>query len=1021
MHIADFSVRNSVLVNLLMGAIIIIGFVFALVLPLELFPSIKLEIVTVRTVFPGASAEDIEQLITIPVEEEIKNVSGIKVLRSTSSEGLSAVTAEIYTGEDIKKISQDIDSNISRIKDKLPEDSEEPIVDEVDANFPLINVAISGDVPRSVLRKKALSLQDQLLLVNGVDNIIASGLEEPVFWVNLDYSKMRQFGITINEVSAAIGNRNLDLPGGGFTQGKSELIVRTKGKVESVEDLVNIPVSSDPMGRQVFLGDISDIELGEEKPTTLSRVNGLSGISFWVNKQKNVDAIDTVKKIEELTREFEKSLPDSIEINLTNDESYWVKKRYQTMLKSGAAGLVLVLLFLGLFLNRKAAFIASLGIPVSFLGAFILMQLNGMTINLLSMFGLIMVLGIVVDDSIIVVENVQRYIAQGMKPKDAAIKGTKEVALPVLATVLTNIAAFIPLLFATGLVGEFLSVIPTVAIFALLFSLVEALLIMPAHCAEWLRPRSAFEKRLGWFHKIRSRYLKGLIFVLANRYVVVPCFLVIFFITIFIFIRIPNVMFYQHDTSELRIRVENPSQSNLEYTETSVKKIEEIIKENVPDHVLKNIVSLVGLDLTGQATSSGDHIATIIVQYEDFEKRKENAIELSNKARDETLKNVAGPKQVEYIIEAGLPTGKPVEVRIQGNDINTLKSISARVQEFLKRQKGVFGISDDLLWGKPEVRVEVDERKAAIFGLDTTRIAREVRTLVDGMTVAQTRIGKEEADINLKYKTGDVNFVSLLELHQIQTPEGGIVSLGAVANIINSPSILDIKRYDSQRAATVKAEVDQKITTSAEANEKVKQYLNSIIGEYPGYSYSLGGEAEEYAQTIGDILRAALVAIILIYLILASILRSYFQPFIIMSILPFTLIGVITGILIRGEPITLPAIIGTVALLGIVVNDSLVLMDFINKRVKTMQSKVMAVAFSAKHRFRPIILTTLTTFGGLSSLMFVYRGEASFLAPMAISLGFGLLFATVILLYLIPALYLILDDVLQHFKRKYGI
>ncbi|MGH7885817.1 MAG: efflux RND transporter permease subunit, partial [Thermodesulfobacteriota bacterium] len=436
-----------------MGAVIIIGFVFALVLPLELFPSIKLEIVTVRTVFPGASAEDIEQLVTIPIEEEIKNISGIKVLKSTSSEGLSSVTVELQTGEDTKKILQDIDSKVSRIKDKLPEDAEEPIVEEVDADFPLINVGISGDVPRKVLRDNAIRLEDELLLVNGVDNIIASGMEEPVFWVNLDYQKMRQFGLNVEQVSSAINKKNLDLPGGGFKQGKVELIVRTKGKINSAEDLLDIPINSDSMGRQVFLRDIAAIELSEKKASSLSRVNGLSAITFWVNKQKNIDAIETVKKIDALTREFKKTLPDSMEINLTNDESYWVKKRFQTMLKSGALGLVLVLLFLGLFLNKKAAFIASLGIPVSFLGAFILMQLNGMTINLLSMFGLIMVLGIVVDDSIIVVENVERYISEGMNPKDAAIKGTKEVAWPVLATVLTNIAAFIPLLFATGLIG----------------------------------------------------------------------------------------------------------------------------------------------------------------------------------------------------------------------------------------------------------------------------------------------------------------------------------------------------------------------------------------------------------------------------------------------------------------------------------------------------------------------------------------------------------------------------------------
>ncbi|NIP32219.1 MAG: hypothetical protein GTO02_22885 [Candidatus Dadabacteria bacterium] len=1018
MHIAEFSVKNSVVVNLLMGAIILIGIAFALVLPLELFPSIKLEIVTVKTVFPGASAEDIEQLISIPIEEEIKNISGIKLVKSTSSEGLSSITVELNSGEDVKKITQDIDSKVSRIQDELPEDAEEPVVEEVTPTFPLINVAISGtDVPRKELRSYALRLKDELLLVKGVDNLISSGLSDLVFWVNLDIYKMKQYGISVEQIKNSIRQKNLDLPGGGVKQDKIELLVRTKGKVNNISDLQNIPISKSVKAKHVFLGDISTIELGEEKVSSIARINGKPAITFWVNKQKDVDAIKTVQSINELVLQFKKTVPDSIEIDLTNDESYWVKKRFETMLKSGGLGLMFVLVLLGLFLNKKAALIAALGIPVSFLGAFILMKFNGITINLLSMFGLIMVLGIVVDDAIIVVENVQRYIAKGMDPIPAAIKGTKEVALPVIATVLTNIAAFIPLLFATGLIGEFLSVIPKVAIFALLFSLVEALLIMPSHCADWLKP-AVKKNSKNWITKFRSVYLKSLYFVLRNRYVVVFAFFIIFVLAVMIFRQMPNVMFYLHDTSEARIKVENPSQSSIEYTTSSVIEIENIIKENIPKHVLKNIVSMVGLDITGEATGVGDHLATIIVQYEDFEKREENAIDLSNNVRDITISNVVGPKQIDFIIEAGLPTGKPVDIRVRGNNLEILKQISFKVQQFLEKQAGVSGINDDLVWGKPEIKVQVDERKAGIFGLDTGLVAEEVRTLVDGLTVAQTRIGKEEADINLKYNLSSVNFISLLVSHQILTPSKGWVSLGTIADISESPSILDIKRSDSQRTVSIQAEVDQKITTSNEVNENASIYLNKILEDYPGYSYTLGGEEEEYQQTMEDFKRASIAAVVLIYLILASILGSYFQPFIIMSILPFTMIGVITGILIRGEPITLPAIIGMVALLGIVVNDSLLLMDFINKRARKLNRRMMAVVYSAKYRFRPIILTTLTTFGGLSSLMFVKRGEASFLAPMAISLGFGLLFSTIILLILVPSLYLILDDIIKLIKRK---
>lgn len=1001
----------------MMVSIIFIGILLARTLPLELFPSIKLETVTITTVFPGASAEDIEKLVSIPIEEEINSISGIKVVRSVSSEGRSFVVAELETGEDTQLIAQDINSQISRIKDKLPDDAEEPIVEEVKSSFPIINVGIAGEVDKKVLRSHALRLRDKLQLLTGVETITTSGMGEPVFWIYLDPLKLRQNEISAEQIATAIRLKSVDLPGGGISQGNYEFLVRTKGRVDKVEDLINIPVKKNPNGKHVLLRDVARIELGEETARTKARVNGLPAITFLINKEKNIDAIETVALIRETIKDFKRTVPESIEIYDTNDSSYWVKKRFNTMLTSGGIGLVFVMICLGAFLNLRAAIIAALGIPVSFLGAFILMKLNGVTLNLLSMFGLILVLGIVVDDAIIVVENIQRYISQGMEPFKAAIRGTKEVALPVIATILTNIAAFIPLLSATGLVGEFLSIIPTVAIFALLVSLLEALVILPSHCADYLKPQKNKSSRR-WVFKIRKIYLRGLFFAIRKRYIVVLAFVFIFLLSTFIIRKLPLVFFYIGDTSEFIVRVENPSQSNLDYTEESIKQIEKIVHETIPDHAHQNTLSLLGLDIsTGQVPGFGDHLGSMIVEYEDFEKRSENGRDLMNEVRRKSDRTVIDPYKVDYIISAGPPTGKPIEARILGSNFNILKGISYKAQQFLRDIPGVYGISDNLIWGKPEVKIVVNEAKAAIYGVDTTTVAREVRTLVDGLTVATTRVGKEETDINIKYELPDENIVSLLESHQIRTPGGGWVTIGAIAEIDNAPSMLDIKRYDYQRAVSVTGEVDQKITTSDEVNTKLSEFLDNTLKDYPGYSYKLGGEAEEFQKTLSDIKRAAYVAVVLIYLILASILKSYTQPLIIMSILPFTLIGVITGILVRGEPNSLPAIIGTVALLGIVVNDSLVLMDFINKRVAKM-NRVVAVVLSAKHRFRPIVLTTVTTFLGLASLMFVKRGEQAFLAPMAIALGFGLAFATLILLYLIPCLYLILDDFIKWIKQK---
>ncbi|MXZ48085.1 MAG: efflux RND transporter permease subunit [Candidatus Dadabacteria bacterium] len=1014
MHIANFSVRNSFFVNLLMGAIILIGLLFSFSLPLELFPSVKLEMVTVTTSFPGSSAEDVENLVSVPIEQQIKNVSGVKIVKSVSSEGFSRVTAEVYPGEDTRRIAWEIDSKINLIADDLPEDTEKPVTKEQKASFPLVSVSVSGDMPRDILYSSARRLRDELALLDGIDNVTSVGLPDPAIWVYLDYPKMVQFGLGIKEISDAINARNLDIPGANFTGNSADFLLRTEGKIRSVEDLLNIPVARSVEGKHVLLRDVATVTLGEQREDLRSRINGRPAITFWVEKQKDVDILDTVDRIRELTEKYENQFPEDLEITLAFDRSHWVKSRLRTMLKSGALGFVLVVILLTLFLDRKAAFIAALGIPVSFLGAAILMKMTGTTLNVLSMFGLIMMLGMVVDDAIIVVENVQRYISRGMEPLRAAVVGTKEVAWPVVATVLTNIAAFTPLLLATGLIGQFLSVIPKVAIFALCFSLFEALVIMPSHCADWLPANGTTRSPRGNapLLRVRGLYLRGLLFALRNRYAVIGCFTAIFAVSVFMFVRIPNVMFYLHDIEEIMVRVENPPSSSLEHTTASVAQVEEAVRHSIPAHVLKNTLSMVGLDMSDPDNmfSTGDHVASVLVEYEDYSARKENAVELSEIAESRAREMVTGAKQIDFLMTVGPPTGKPVDVKISGDDISVLMEIASRIREYLSNQPGVSAATSNLVYGKPEARVEIDERKAGVFGIDKWNVSREIKALGDGLTVAKTRVGEEEAEINLRYGRGESSVFSV-KSHQVPTPLGRRIPIGTVAEITESKTPLEIRREKLRRTVTVTAEVDNQTTTSREVNANLSRHLDGLLENYPGYSFRFAGEEEQYTQAISDIKKASLLALLLIYLILASILRSTFQPLIIMSVLPFCITGVIIAILLRGEPMTLPAIIGMVALLGIVVNDSLLLMNFINRRAKKMPSKVVAIVFSARYRFRPIVLTTLTTFSGLFSLMFAYKGQAGILAPMAASLGFGLVFSTFVILYLVPCLYLVLDDI----------
>ena len=1019
MHIAEFSVKNPVLVNLLMGAILVVGIMAALRLPLELFPSIKLELVSVTTVFPGASAEDVEKLVTIPIEDEINDISGIKVIRSTSSEGLSQILAEIEAGEDTQKLAQDIRSEVSKVEDKLPEDAEDPITEEFDANFPLISVAIAGDVSKETLRTYGLRFEDEAKLVEGVDNVVTSGLGDPVFWVYVDPEKLRQSEISLEQIASAIDQKNLDLPGGAVEQGEAEFLVRVTGRVEEVDDLIYIPVKRNPDGRHILLKDVARIEQGEQKTRTKARVNGLPAINFWINKQKGADAIETVKGIEKIVEEFKDSKPENIEIYVTNDSSYWVQERFNTMVNSGTIGLVIVLIILALFLDFRSAFLAAVGLPVAFFGAFIIMQFTGVTLNILSMFGLILVLGIIVDDAIIVAENIQRYLQMGLPPIDAAIKGTKEVALPVVATILTNIASFLPLLIATGLIGKFMAVIPTVAIYALLVSLIEALVILPSHCADFLKPQPRNKPARKWVYKMRFYYLKSLVFSLKNRYVTVITFVLMLCLTLIIFAKIPRILFYTRDIAQYFVRVENPTWSKIDSTEESVIEVEEVVREVVPDHVLKDTVSMIGMDISNDKSDFGDHLATLIVEYEDFDKRSENGIELMEEVRQNVEAQVVGPVKMDFVSNEGPPVGKPVDFRIQGTEFSTLKGLAVEISDHLETIPGVYQASDNLIWGKPEIRINVDETRAALYGLDTRTIARAIRAAAEGLTVSQTRVGTEEADIIVKYELPSGNLMSLLESYQIPASNGGWVPLSNVVTMSTEPSMLNISRYDLERSVRITAEINEQATTASEVNSEIETYLDEKLNEHPGYSYSFGGEEEQTRESLESIQRSAIIAVLLIYIILASMLRSYTQPFIIMAVLPFALIGVMVGVLLRGEPLTLPALIGVVALLGIVVNDSLVLMTFINSRAKTM-NRVMAVALSAKHRFRPIVLTTVTTFGGLATLMIKFRGEAAFLAPMAIALGFGLVFATLITLLLIPCLYLMLDDLNIYTKKKWS-
>ena len=627
-----------------------------------------------------------------------------------------------------------------------------------------------------------------------------------------------------------------------------------------------------------------------------------------------------------------------------------------------------------------------------------------------------MVLGIVVDDAIIVVENVKRYIQKGLAPKEAAAKGAKEVAWPVIATIMTNIASLLPMLLAQCTLGIFLSIIPQVAIFALLFSLVEALTILPSHCADFVKATKDTGFFATQFEKLRRKYLRVLIACLRIKYRILGLSFGLLLLSTFILLKIPFVLLYSSDINQYLIKIQNSSNYSLNLTAEKTSQVEAIVKENTSPKLLKNYLTTLGVDFSKKPPQYGDHISNILVQFHDFEERDSNGLDSMKKIQTIVNKEIVGPASIEFVQTTGPPKGKDLDIRIIGEDTLILNEISKELKTFLKSKKGVYGVNDNLTFGKPRLSLKVNEKKAAMYGVNTTSVGKEIRLLIDGIEVDTTRINDEEAKIKLKIESEwGSQSIDNISNHLVMNSNGEFIPISNFSEAELSSNLLGISRYNRQRAASVTAEIDEDITTPREVIYSALQFYQTIQNNYPDYKLVLAGEEQDTRESLESVKRASIISILLIFLILATILRSYVQPLLIMSVLPFTIVGVTVGVLLRGDPISITGLIGVVALLGVVVNDSLILMNFINKRV-SKNGYAFSVFYSAKNRFRAIILTTLTTFGGLATLMFQTRGEAAYLAPMAISLGVGLVFATLITLVLIPALYLSFIDLKLRFS-----
>jgi len=1024
MSLPKFSVNQSLFVNLISIIVVIMGLMIVLGLNREVFPNVSFDIVSITAVYSGSTPTDVEKLITVPIEKELKEVDGIKEISSSSAAGTSMIYVKLDPDEtDKQKVIRDIKSAVDRVKD-LPKDVDDPVVTEVTSKqYPIIEVSLSGDMDERALQRYADALEDELEDIKDVAKVTKDGYRDREVQILLDPDKAAEAYVSIDEIEAALAARNISLPAGKLDTATTEYSIRTTGEFASAAEVEDVIIRANDSGNWLKVGDVARVEDTFKDESVITKTLGTRSINLVVMKKESGDAIRMVAEIKKRCGRFLEKVRDPLKISYVNDYSFYAKRRLNVLRNNAWFGLMIVIGIMLVFLERRVALLTVLGIPIAFFATFIIMNAMGMTINLISMFGLIVVLGMLVDDGIIVAENAYRYMEEGLPPREAAVKGAEEVMGAVCSAVLTTIAAFSPLLFMSGIIGKFIRNIPMVVIIALLASLVEALVILPSHLADFVRiKRDASGKIMGvkrgqaWFGKLITVYTRLITGAVRHKYRVLLGFIAM--LAICVVLAVTSLKFILFPSSGINfffIRAEAPIGTPLEKTSEMISPVEDIVAA-LPAEELDTYVTAVGKveeDRQDPFAGRASNLAQITVYLTQAQDRKRTADEIIEELREKT-RDIEGFTDFRFDkAEAGPPVGKAVEARIRGEDFGVLDRIAGEYMDHLKDVDGTTDITWDHKPGKEEIRVKVDHNKAAVTGLSIGQIARTVRAVFEGGIATKIKPVKaeEETDVTVRFDRDKTKDISVFENILVANTSGRLIPLRKVATIDKVPGTTTIHHLDGKRVVTASCNVDTTKTTSMKVNAMLMKKFRDISDRYIGYSVKYGGEQEETVDSLKSLLKAYFFAFLFVYLILASFFKSVVQPFVVMLAIPFGLIGVVFSFLVHGLPLSFLAILGVVSLNGIVVNDSIVLMDFINKLRVLGVERHESIIKAGQMRLRPVILTTVTTAGGLSTVAYGIGGKDPFLVPMAMALCWGLLFATGLTLIVIPCIYSIVDDI----------
>lgn len=1065
MNIAEFSIKNRVLVNLITIVAIVYGTIATLNMQREAFPAVDVDWVIVNTLYPGASPQEVEKLITMPIEDVLKNIDGIDTYGSGSREGYSTIFIEL---EPNLKNKDSVLNEISREVDKvvLPGDAEDPQTDEYFIMHPLIEISFTGNnITEERLREHVKSFEEIVKNIDGVGAVDRFGWRDEEISIEVDPNDLEKYYISLSQVINSINNQNVNLPGGKITSRSKELILRTVGEIEDVKGFEEIIIRTNSDGKYLKVGDVARVRETYAEERTIYKTNGSVSINLMPKKKDDGDTINIVDNIKAEVKRYRKNNGEEINIALVNDMAFYVKRRLNVLLTNGKLGLILLMITLLIFLNGRVAIVTAIGIPFAFLTALLFMSFLNVSLNLLTMFGLILVLGMIVDDAIVVSENVYRHIEEGLPVKEAVIVGVGEVAAPVTTTILTTAAAFVPLMFISGIMGKFLKFFPMGVILCLIASLFEALVILPAHLAEWVKPvktkkeleesgassyiiksKSTLGKiilipvnlirmllyflfsaeRKGneavWFQKLLSGYTKLLSHSLKNRFKLCFAALLVLVGAIIFSAKVMQFKMFPDAVEILYLRVESAEGTPLKETDKILSKIEDIVIK-LPSHELKNIIATIGSSAEiggGINDKFGTQYAQCILFLTEESARDRKADAIIEDLRKQ-IENARIPGLIKFEFEkaqGGPPVGKPIAVEVRGDDYNVLQELSEKIKNYMSSIDGVNDIKDNYELDKEEIQIIIDKKEAARLGLSVRRVASTIRYAFEGGVATTMRRKDEEVDVIVRLPEIYRNNLNTLRNLTIPNDRNRLIRLNKVASFKKERGVKKLNHQDGKRNITITAGVNEDKITSIEANMRIRSEFIDIPLEYPGYYFKIGGEWEDTTESIQSMFKAFGIALVLIYVILATQFKSFIQPFIIMVSVPFGLIGVIFALYFHGQPISIMALFGVVGLTGVVVNDALIFVDFINKRKDKGMDTLDAIMEAGRTRLRPILLTSITTIIALVPLIYGIGGEEPFIMPAAISMAYGLLAATFLTLIIVPCIYLIIDNIRLKFARK---